>query len=650
MKHAIRAFWRSALRWLNAGHSFILFALCCAGIAAWGSGAWAAPAPITHFTQAEIWHDNATGVRPLTAKLDETALPAAWVPVQLPYALERNRLPAGSAKPGTMTTFWFRISLDGLKGQNGPIDFYLPRWLAAGKLAVYADGQLIYRSPGSPVWNLFTHPALLLPLSRGVDGAMPKTLLLRLDLLSGQNAALSSFYVGDATLLTRMATDRDWLAYQLPFMCSAAFLAVGLFALVVWLTRRRELAYLLLFFIAVLSLVRRWHFHVSLAQLSISDAWFIWWTLNALLWQVVAEHYFMVLFHRRSQPWLNHTLLILGVIFSLATLPVVSLFPSMLWFRPYAHLILIGIATVVVFVNLWSAFRSSSREAQWLSGAVLLTFIAGMVDWARIKFLMDLEGYYWTPYAAIALFAVFMVITFRRYVGALDEVEQVNANLETRLKDRETELAQSYAQLRRIEQRQILGQERERITQDMHDGLGLSLVSALREAEDGKLAEAEMAQVLRGCIDDLKLAIDAMEPVDADLLLLLATLRFRLGPRLAKAGVALRWEIENVPPLNWLDPRNSLHILRILQETFTNILKHTKASEIRVSTGTQGDHVTVTIADNGRGFIVAHGMQSGGHGLVNQLRRAQAIGAQIRLESASTGTQMTLCLPQRQAG
>jgi len=29
--------------------------------------------------------------------------------------------------------------------------------------------------------------------------------------------------------------------------------------------------------------------------------------------------------------------------------------------------------------------------------------------------------------------------------------------------------------------------------------------------------EAEVAQVLKGCIDDLKLAIDSMEPVEADL-------------------------------------------------------------------------------------------------------------------------------------
>jgi signal transduction histidine kinase len=183
--------------------------------------------------------------------------------------------------------------------------------------------------------------------------------------------------------------------------------------------------------------------------------------------------------------------------------------------------------------------------------------------------------------------------------------------------------------------------------QDMHDGLGSSLISALRVVERGHLDEAHIAQVLKGCIDDLKLAIDSMEPVEADLLLLLATLRFRLGPRLESTGIKLRWEVENVPALDWLDPRNALHILRILQEAFTNIIKHTRATEIRVATRVENDHVMVTIADNGQGFSVESKLKNGGKGLSNQLRRAESIGAEISWESTDAGTRMTLRLPIR---
>jgi len=53
----------------------------------------------------------------------------------------------------------------------------------------------------------------------------------------------------------------------------------------------------------------------------------------------------------------------------------------------------------------------------------------------------------------------------------------------------------------------------------------------------------KVSQIFKGCLDDLKLTIDSMEPIEADLLLLLATLRFRLEPRLEGSGIALRWEV-----------------------------------------------------------------------------------------------------------
>ncbi|MBX9847702.1 MAG: hypothetical protein K2X64_00300, partial [Rhodocyclaceae bacterium] len=214
-----------------------------------------------------------------------------------------------------------------------------------------------------------------------------------------------------------------------------------------------------------------------------------------------------------------------------------------------------------------------------------------------------------------------------------------------RRKQLEKDVANSNERLRAIERRQMLSQERQRLMQDMHDGLGSSLVSALRVVENGHLDEIEITQVLKACIDDLKLAIDSMEPVDADLLLLLATLRFRLGPRLESTGIALSWEVRNVPKLEWLDPKNALHILRILQEAFTNIIKHTQATEIRVATAADEDYVQVTITDNGTGFDVDSALSGGGKGLSNQLRRAQAIAAEVHWASATTGTCFTLRLP-----
>jgi signal transduction histidine kinase len=207
------------------------------------------------------------------------------------------------------------------------------------------------------------------------------------------------------------------------------------------------------------------------------------------------------------------------------------------------------------------------------------------------------------------------------------------------------ELTESNRQLREIEHREAMAKERKRLMQDMHDGLGSSLVSALHAVKHGRMDEAAVAEVLAGCIDDLKLTIDSMEPVDADLLLLLATLRYRLGARLESSGIKFNWEVRPVPAMDWLNQRNALHILRILQESITNIVKHAQATTIGVSTYAEGDHVIVSICDDGQGFRVEEALARGGKGLTNQMSRAESLGASVNWQSGGTGTCFTLRLP-----
>jgi len=253
-------------------------------------------------------------------------------------------------------------------------------------------------------------------------------------------------------------------------------------------------------------------------------------------------------------------------------------------------------------------------------------------------------GVFLSPYFNIFVTLLIGGIMVSRYVRALATVERAKDHLAEQLSARERELTESYDKLRAAEQRELLIEERRRVMQDMHDGMGSSLVSALRVVERGELDEAAVIQVLKDCIDDLKLTIDAMEPVEADLMILLATLRFRLQPRLDATGLKLRWRIQDIPPILWLDQHNALHILRILQEAITNVIKHAQASEISMSTEADADIVCITVADNGRGFDPAT-TPTGGKGLANQMRRATAIGGEVSWTSDACGTRFCLRLP-----
>ena len=163
-----------------------------------------------------------------------------------------------------------------------------------------------------------------------------------------------------------------------------------------------------------------------------------------------------------------------------------------------------------------------------------------------------------------------------------------------------------------------------------------------------------MAQVLKECIDDLKIAIDSLECADADLLALLGALRYRLGRRLGQAGIGLNWNMNDLPPLPWLDAQSALHVLRILQEVLTNIVKHSGATEITVAaaeTASPSDGgapgVQVSVQDNGRPFAppAPEALPPGRRGLGNVRSRCLALGAGVTWTPGEAGTVFALWLP-----
>ena len=82
-------------------------------------------------------------------------------------------------------------------------------------------------------------------------------------------------------------------------------------------------------------------------------------------------------------------------------------------------------------------------------------------------------------------------------------------------------------------------QERQRIMQDMHDGLGSQLLSSLMLVERGALSNEQVAQILRESIDDMRLAIDALAQGNTDLLAALDSRGWKLGVATGKSDRGL---------------------------------------------------------------------------------------------------------------
>lgn len=603
-----------------------------------------------HITRAELLSVPGTGYSAPPQSLEEAGLPRdGWRAVGLPYTAGRELVPTPTGGVQTISD-WYRIDLTGMAAPTQERLLYLPRWKTLGHIAVYGDGVLLYQSHGSPIHNGYNHP-LLLPLNATANTPSPTSVLIRVNRLRSSGSGFSTVWVGDQDALTWRYQVRQLLQVQLPFMGSAAFLAVGAFAFAVWVGRRREPLYLLFFAISALAFMRMLHYYVSGDYLPVSDEWFEWLTVTSLLWLIVLIHLFLERLHRLPSVWLTRSAVTLALACTVATLPHVSPSIARLYLiTPLLNLMVMPVAVLIFTVNLRKALRAKLPEGRLVAGWTVFAVVFTSYDGLLQNNLVSPESVYTSPYAIIGLFFVFSYIMFTRYTGAFAEVARLNAGLAQRLQEREAELEQSYQRLRVIENQQMLNAERRRLMQDMHDGLGSSLTSAIRSVEQGAMNDAEISGMLKGCMEDLKLAIDSMESVDADLLLLLATLRFRLAPRVESAGVALRWEVQPMPALSWLDPSSALHILRIMQECVANVLRHTRATSIRFSTATVGQGVSVVIEDNGGGFAVNDALRRSGRGLRNQQQRALAIGGTVNWESGSSGTRFTLWLPLHRKG
>ena len=295
---------------------------------------------------------------------------------------------------------------------------------------------------------------------------------------------------------------------------------------------------------------------------------------------------------------------------------------------------LVGVAAFLVFVVATLrgvAMRLASARVLLVAG--VFGFVGPMVPPLIEAGLIPNGPWSWNgPQIGTALMGIILTI------GLGLRLQQATAELAAR-KLEEERLRNAHD----LEKREMLGRERQRIMSDMHDGVGGQLISVLSLLEEGDMPNAEVAKAIRECLDDLRLTIDSLEPTENDLLPVLGNLRYRLDQRLKKHGITLDWTVRDLPKLACLTPRNILHILRILQEAFTNVLNHAHATAVSVETGvdSSGQHVFISIRDNGTGFAGDHS----GHGLASMRHRAGTIGGAIDILPSPTGTTLRLLLP-----
>jgi signal transduction histidine kinase len=382
--------------------------------------------------------------------------------------------------------------------------------------------------------------------------------------------------------------------------------------------------------------------------------WPLWGAVVAVCYAVhiglIARFVLLVL--DRNPPWLVRSIYVaLGLSVTLACASFALALPK-LWTAGLVVLQAISIVCLPYVVH--GALVARRRIAGVLMAAGTLAILAGAHDLLLVRMGLFGGAYYTlTPHAMFFFVMILAGLVVERYSRTVADYSALNANLAARVAEREEQLRGAFETVRQQREQQAVLLERQRIMREIHDGVGSQLVGLLNVVTQATPDRSVVEEHVKLALDEMRMAVDSLQPTQDDLSTVLATLRYRLQPRLDAARIELVWDVDVIPPVAPFAAQAALQLQRILLEAFTNVLKHAAATRIVMQVSWHGEQtpplVRIVLTDNGRGLPAAPvADRPAGHGIANMRSRALAIGARLHIETADApagGTRVLLDWP-----
>lgn len=198
-------------------------------------------------------------------------------------------------------------------------------------------------------------------------------------------------------------------------------------------------------------------------------------------------------------------------------------------------------------------------------------------------------------------------------------------------------------------------EERQRISQDLHDSIIQSLYAISLSLEDlpevitedpaeGAARADRAIDSIHATIRDIRNFIMGLQPellTDADLI---AGLRSLAAEFTANTLIDLELEVDDGVPE--LSRDASAHVLAITREALSNISRHSGATRASMALTAPDGQMRLMIGDNGRGFDTAEERSPRQRGLANLHSRAEAVGGTLNVDSEpGAGTRVELTVP-----
>ncbi len=239
-------------------------------------------------------------------------------------------------------------------------------------------------------------------------------------------------------------------------------------------------------------------------------------------------------------------------------------------------------------------------------------------------------------------------------VSRHDEIGQLEAHFNQMAE----QLAESMAQRQALAEQNARLAERSRLARDLHDSVkqhlfavSMQVGAALAQMERGigagtcavegvgaHLREADT--LISQAQQDLTALIHELRPSVLQQKGLSAALRELALDWSRRHGIALELDLAEGAPVPLAVEEA---FWRIAQEALSNVARHSQASKVQLCLKYAPEQVTLSLADNGRGFDLA-AAQQGGIGLHSMRERMVEVGGTVTIQSSpGAGTRMLAC-------
>lgn len=190
--------------------------------------------------------------------------------------------------------------------------------------------------------------------------------------------------------------------------------------------------------------------------------------------------------------------------------------------------------------------------------------------------------------------------------------------------------------------------ERRHFATELHDEIGQTLTALILQisrikAKGGSPDDLDEALVTaEAALDDVRRLARRLRPEVLDELGLTPALTTLCNRISAQTGLVVQRSLPESPPP--LSGDEQLVVYRIVQESLTNVIRHSGATEASVALAEANDELELVVADNGRGLPADEVPLDGG--IRSMRERALLIGAELTWEARpSGGTTIRLSVP-----